>query len=79
MPEQHFSDLERTAITFFYQERYGRRLRVSDVARFERGETSKKLTEQIVEVLHRNGLTYRLRGYYYGRGFGPCRLGAVVA
>ena len=75
----HFSDLERTAIIFFFQERYGKRLRVSDVVRFERGETSKKLTEQIVETLRRNDLTYRLRGYYHGLGFQPCRLGEPVA
>jgi len=79
VPEQHFSDLERTGITFFYQERYGKRLRIADVARFERGETSKKLTHEILEVLHEQGLTYRLRGYYFGRGFGPCRLGEPVA
>ena len=75
MAQQHFSDLEFRGLAFLYEQRYGRPLRKADFDRFQRGETSRVMTRRIIEVFHEHGLIYRLRGYYFGRGFGPSRLG----
>jgi len=76
---RHFSDLEFRGFAFLYEQRYGKPLRRADFVRFQQGQTSKSMTRRIIEVFAEHDLTYRLRGYYYGLGYQPCRLGEPVA